>query len=142
MRPEDIICPSCGHELSMWHAPEPSRGERYAMRLAQRVASWGFVLAVLLLIAAWVAWSVAARPFQPYPVIIFAVISAVLATVASLQGPLILLTQRRAAERDRARDEEALRVAVNAEADLHRVEAKLDALAILLGGADGAPAPG
>ena len=60
--------------------------------------------------------------------IVFAVISAVLATVASLQGPLILLSQRRSAAHDRERDEEALRVAVNAEADLHRLEAKVDVL--------------
>jgi uncharacterized membrane protein len=117
----------------MWHAPDPRRGERYAMHLADRVASWWFAFVVLCLIAGWVTWNVAAKPFEPYPVIIFAVISAVLATVASLQGPLILLTQRRAADRDRERDEEALRVAVNAEADLHRVEAKLDAIVTLLG---------
>jgi uncharacterized membrane protein len=123
-----IRCPSCGHELSMWHASEPGRGERAAMQIAHRVASWWFAIAVLCLIAGWIAWNVAARPFDPYPVIIFSVISAVLATVASLQGPLILLSQRHAADRDRGRDEEAFRVALNAEADLHRVEAKLDAL--------------
>jgi uncharacterized membrane protein len=38
------------------------------------------------------------------------------------------LTQRRAADRDRGRDEEALRVAIHAEADLHRIEEKIDAL--------------
>jgi uncharacterized membrane protein len=41
---------------------------------------------------------------------------------------LVLLAQRRAASQDRARDAEALRVAVNAEGDLHRLEAKLDRL--------------
>jgi uncharacterized membrane protein len=123
-----IQCPKCGHELSMWHAPEPPRSERYAMRIAERVASWWFAATVLCLVAAWVLWNVAAKPFEPYPVIIFAVVSAVLATVASLQGPLILLSQRRSAARDRERDEEALRVAVNAEADLHRLEEKVDAL--------------
>jgi uncharacterized membrane protein len=125
-------CPSCGHQLSMWHPPEPRRGERYAMHLVDAVASWRFALAVLGLIAAWVVWNVSTKPFEPYPVIIFAVMSAVLATVTSLQGPLILLAQRRAAERDRGRDEVALHVAINAEADLHRVEAKLDAIVSLL----------
>jgi uncharacterized membrane protein len=70
--------------------------------------------------------NVVARPFAPYPTVMLAGISATLATVAALQGPLILLSQRRAAERDRGRDEEALRVAVNAEGDVHRVENKLD----------------
>jgi uncharacterized membrane protein len=121
-------CPNCGHMLSMWQAPAPARGEAAAMRVANTVASWPFAATVLFLIGAWVAWNVAARPFQPYPVIVFAVISAVLATVSALQGPLVLLAQRRAAGHDRARDGEVLRVAMNAEADLHRVEAKLDRL--------------
>jgi uncharacterized membrane protein len=127
-----VRCPTCGHQLSMWQPPEPARGERSAMRIAERVASWWFVVTVLALIAAWVVWNATARPFQPYPVIIFAVISAVLATVGSLQGPLILLAQRRAADRDRGRDEETLHIAMNAEADLHRVEAKVDTLLNLL----------
>lgn len=124
----EIRCPGCGHELSMFHAPEPRPGEHYAMRIADTVASWRFVLTLLALIAVWLTWNLVAKPFTPYPVIMFAVMSSVLATVASLQGPLILLCQRRAADRDRARDEETLRVTVNAEADLHRVEAKIDAL--------------
>jgi uncharacterized membrane protein len=66
-------------------------------------------------------------------------ISATLATVAALQGPLILLSQHRAAARDRRRDDEALRVAINAEGDVHRIERKLDqALAMWSGQADDA----
>ena len=57
------------------------------MGVARAVASWQFACAVLGFIAVWVGWNVAARPFEPYPVIVFAVISAVLATVAALQGP-------------------------------------------------------
>ena len=125
-------CPSCGHELSMFHLAPPSRSEHYAMRIASVVASWSFAAAIVVLVVAWVLLNVIARPFTPYPTVMLAGVSATLATVAALQGPLILLSQRRAAERDRQRDEEALRVAVNAEGDLHRLEAKLDqALAAL-----------
>ncbi len=124
----ELQCPNCGHTLSMWRAPVPGRGEAVAMRVANRVASWPFAGTLLGLIAVWVVWNVAARPFDPYPVIIFAVISAVLATVAALQGPLVLLAQRRSAGRDRERDGEILRIAMNTEADLHRLEDKLDRL--------------
>jgi len=126
-------CPACGHELSMFFDEEASGAERLAAAIAGRVASWWFAGTLLGLVAIWIAVNVVAEPFEPYPVIVFAVISAVLATVAALQGPLILLTQRRAAERDRARDREALMVAVNAEADIHRLERKLDSLAASLG---------
>ncbi len=102
------------------------------MRVANAVASWWFAGTVVVLVTGWVVLNVVARPFTPYPTVMLAGISAALATVAALQGPLILLSQRRAAERDRRREEEALRVAINAEGDVHRVEDKLDqALAAL-----------
>jgi uncharacterized membrane protein len=125
---DPLRCPACGHELSMFEPVAPDRGEVVAMRIANGVASWWFPAIVFALIAAWVVWNVTARPFEPYPTIMFAVISAVLATVAALQGPLILLSQRRSAARDRQRDEEALRVAVRSEGDVHRLEGKLDRL--------------
>jgi len=96
------------------------------MRLANGVTSWWFVAVLLALIVLWVILNVAARPFTPYPTVMLAGISATLATIAALQGPLILLSQRRGAARDRRRDEEALRVTVNAESDIHRLEDKLD----------------
>lgn len=121
-------CPACGHALSRYDEPEVSRSERLAAAVAEHVATWWFAGAVVSFLALWIVVNVAWRPFEPYPVVTLAVISAVLASVAALQGPLILVTQRRAAERDRMRDREALRVAVNSEADLHRIEAKLDAV--------------
>ena len=96
------------------------------MRVASAVASWWFVAGLVVLILGWVVLNVVARPFTPYPTVMLAGISATLATVAALQGPLILLSQRRASDRDRRRDDEALRVASNAEGELHRVEGKLD----------------
>ena len=126
-------CPACGHELSMFEEDdEMGRGERLATRIADGVATWWFAGTLLTLMALWIVVNVAAKPFDPYPVIIFAVISAVLASVAALQGPLILLTQRRAATRDRDRDREALMVAVHAESDIHRLEGKLDGLVAAL----------
>lgn len=103
--------------------------------MAGVVATWWFPLVALSLVVIWGAVNVFARPFEPYPVIVLAWISAVLATVAALQGPLILLTQRRAAIRDRQRDEESFRVAMNTEADLHRVSESVDKLTSLIAAA-------
>ena len=114
--------------LSAFEEPAATRAERAAAAVADRVATWWFACTIICFLAVWIVISVAWRPFEPYPVVVLAVISAVLASIAALQGPLILVTQRRAAERDRARDREALRVAKNAEADIHRVESKLDEL--------------
>lgn len=121
-------CPACGHALSRYEDEETDRGERLAARIADHVATWWFAGTVVLLIATWVVINVAWQPFEPYPVVTLAVISAVLACVTALQGPLILVTQRRAAERDRMRDREQLRVAMNTEQDLHRLHDKIDQL--------------
>ncbi len=123
-----LECPSCGHHLSMYQVPDSSPGERIATKVATWVATWWFPTGILVAVALWGILNATARPFDPYPVVVLAWISAVLATVAALQGPLILLAQRRAAMSDRQRDEEAFRVAMNSEADLHRVAAEIDSM--------------
>lgn len=128
MHDHEFECPACGHMLSAFEEPAATPAERAAAAVANRVATWWFSGTIVTCLVVWVVVNMAWRPFEPYPVVVLAVISAVLASVAALQGPLILVTQRRAAERDRARDREALRVAMNAEADIHRLAAKLDQL--------------
>jgi uncharacterized membrane protein len=123
-----IHCPACGHELSMYRPPQPDRGEQAASWFAAHLAGWWVPLAIISAVVVWALWNVATRPFEPYPVIIFAVVSGVLSTIAAAQGPLILLAQRRAAMNDRARDEETYRVATNSEADIHLLTTKLTAL--------------
>jgi len=126
--PEDPACPHCGNPLTMSEPPQGGRTERAALWTASHVASAAFPATVFTTVVLWVVVNVIWRPFEPYPVIVYAVTSAVLATAATLQGPLILIAQRRSAERDRMRDEEAYHVTIHTENDIHRIEAKLDAL--------------
>jgi uncharacterized membrane protein len=112
----------------MFAEPEPEVGERFAIGVAAAVATWWFPMVLLAGITGWLVVNITARPLEPYPMIVIAGLAAVLSTIAALQGPLILLTQRRAAMRDRARDRETYRVAANTEADLHQVKQRLDEL--------------
>lgn len=112
----------------MFVEPQAARSERIAARLAEAAASWRFVGVLLCWVVGWLGLNLAFRPFEPYPLVMLAGLAASLATVAALQGPLILLTQRQAARRDRAREREAFRVAVNTEADLHRLQQRVEAL--------------
>lgn len=121
-------CPACGHELSSYKPPEASAGEQAAARIAEFVAGWGVPLVILAGVITWGVVNVIARPIEPYPVVVLGWISAVLATIAACQGPLILLAQRRAAMNDRARDEEEFRVALRSEADLHELRESIAAL--------------
>ncbi len=123
-----VSCPSCGHALSMFEEPEPEAGEQLATRVAAVVASWWFPVGLFIAIITWLTINITLQPLEPYPMIMIAGLAAVLSTIAACQGPLILLTQRRAAMRDRARDRETYMVAANTEADLHEVRQRLDQL--------------
>lgn len=112
----------------MFEEPAPKRGERLATAVAGAVASWWFPLSLLVAITIWLTVNITFQPLKPYPMIMIAGLAAALSTITAFQGPLILLTQRRAAIRDRTRDRETYRVAANTEADLHRVEQRLNEL--------------
>jgi uncharacterized membrane protein len=109
----------------MFVDPGPDPGERAATKITEHVATWWFPTAILVGVLVWTLVNLIARPFEPFPVIALAWVSAVLATVAACQGPLILLAQRRAAMHDRDRDNEVFRVVTNTEADLHELREQL-----------------
>ena len=129
----DRTCPQCGH-MSETGGRGESLMTSSAERFASVVATWRFAISMLIAVGAWVLLNVVAEPFQPYPVIIFAVISAALATVQVFQGPVLMAAQRHSAENDRRRVDELQRVCTNTAADVGRIEAKLDALAELARG--------
>lgn len=85
-----------------------------------------FPLVPLVPIVAWTTVDVVARPFAPRPVVIFAVIGAVLASIAALQGPVNLRVQRHRRSRDRRRDESDHRVNLRAELEIRALDHRLD----------------
>jgi len=104
-----------------------------AERLADRVAavggSWGFIIAFGLTLAIWMAWNVATRgfglAFDPYP---FIFLNLVLSTLAAVQAPIIMMSQNRAAARDRASAEQDYVVNLRAELEIMHLHDKIDAL--------------
>ncbi|MER7569811.1 DUF1003 domain-containing protein [Streptomyces sp. NPDC015140] len=130
---DDLVCPHCGHRLGVFDEPCPGRGERWAAKIADMVGTWWFLAGLVTVIVSWLAVNFVLRPFEPHPATMLTGLGAILATVAALQGPLILLSQRRAAARDRGRAREALRVATNTEADLHAIRGVLVRLEVPVG---------
>lgn len=121
-------CPSCGHEISMFEEIEPDREEQLATRVADVVASLWFPVALAAIAIAWVLLNVIARPFDPYPMVMIGGLALFLTGFTAGYGPLILLAQRHAATRDRARDIETYLVASRSEADLHDLRERLTQL--------------
>lgn len=93
--------------------------------VARLVASWAFPITVLLLIVVWVSANLALRTLQPFPTVMLAGISAVLASLGALQGPIILRVQRRQRERDQERDEVDHRINLRAELEIRWLDHKL-----------------
>lgn len=116
-----VVCPACGHALSMFTEPSVTPPERVATRMAVLFGSWRFLVVLVAAVAAWVAANAVWHLFGPGPELMMNYLNLALTVLAAVQLPLILLSQRQDILRDRARDREALRVAANAEADLHAI---------------------
>jgi uncharacterized membrane protein len=82
-----------------------SRGQRVADRVASLVGSWPFIITQSLLLVAWMAvnfylvahWK--DKAFDPYP---FILLNLVLSFQAAYTGPIVMMSQNRQNEKDRA----------------------------------------
>ena len=100
---------------------------RLADRLATIAGSWTFIGGFGILMAIWIGinFMMGSQAFDPYP---FILLNLGLSTLAALQAPVILMSQNRQAETDRAVARNDFEVNIKNEleiADLHR---KLDVL--------------
>jgi uncharacterized membrane protein len=108
------------------------RGATRPQRLADDVArvggSWRFVLLAVLAIALWMALNSAllrGQAFDPYPYIL---LNLVLPCLAALQAPIIMMSQNRAAQRDRVQANQDFEVNLKAELEVAALHAKIDHL--------------
>jgi len=103
-----------------------SFGDRLADRVADFVGSWKFVIYFLVGIGIWCVLNLVEllfMPFDPYP---FVFLNLVLALVASLQAPLIMMSQNRAQIKDRLRAEQDYQVNLKSELMLQQLHEKID----------------
>ena len=106
---------------------------RFGDRLADQVAaiggSWGFIIAFGLILVTWMGWNEATRggrlAFDPYP---FIFLNLMLSMVAAIQAPVIMMSQNRAAARDRQAAEHDYVVNLRAELEIMHLHDKMDAL--------------
>lgn len=102
--------------------------DKVTERVNAFVASWKFPCLILVLLLVWIVLNLVFRLFNPYPVIIFTVISAMLATVAALQAPIILMSQQRQKQREGLKSENDYRVNLKAELEIRSLSDKIDHL--------------
>jgi CRP/FNR family transcriptional regulator, cyclic AMP receptor protein len=102
-------------------------GDRAADALAEFGGSWKFIGVCLLLIAIWIAFNtyVLIGGFDPKP---FAMLNLVLAVIAGLQAPIIMMSQNRQSEKDRLRADLDFQVNLKNEISLAEVLRRLDVI--------------
>ncbi len=108
-------------------------GQKAADKLTAIAGSWGFILSFIIFLILWMifntTWIIFGEAWDSYPYIL---LNLVLSCLAALQAPIILMSQNRAAQKDRARFEYDYAVNRKAEREnivilekLERIEKKL-----------------
>ena len=109
-----------------------SFGQRMADKMASFGGSWTFILSFLAVLVAWVVMNsvVLARwqdTFDPFPYIL---LNLVLSMMASIQAPVIMMSQNRQAAKDREDAAHDYEVNLKAELEIMALHEKIDTLRV------------
>ena len=105
-------------------------GQRVADKVATFGGSWTFIIAFGVFILAWIAANVyllANKGFDPFP---FILLNLILSCLASLQAPVIMMSQNRQEEKHRQRAKKDYMINLKAEIELRALHEKIDHLII------------
>jgi len=110
--------------------PDPSKpnsfGERAADIVAATVGSWKFVIIQSALLIGWLVFnSLSAARVDPYP---FILLNLLLSFQAAYTAPIIMMSQNRQGDIDRARAVEDYHVNCKAELEIEALHEKIDLL--------------
>lgn len=106
--------------------PPPTYGERLSDKIAEFGGSWTFIIIFFLILSGWMALNVFLlrdKGFDPYP---FILLNLVLSCIASIQAPVIMMSQNRQSTKDRQRSEYDFKVNLKAETEVRLLHEKMD----------------
>lgn len=96
-------------------------GQKAADWVTKWAGSWYFIAGFFVFIAIWMATNVFAwlNEWDPYP---FILLNLILSCLAAVQAPIILMSQNRAAQRDRIKAEFDYRINKKAEKEIREIK--------------------
>ncbi len=104
-------------------------GERVADVVASFGGSWKFIIGFGAFIAVWALINaILPKPWDPYP---FILLNLCLSMLASIQAPVIMMSQNRQDAKDRLKSDYDYKVNMLAELEVRRILVKLVVLMIL-----------
>ncbi len=105
-------------------------GQKTADKLTKWAGSWTFIIFFISFLILWMIINtfflinyLERKPFDPFP---FILLNLILSCIAAMQAPIILMSQNRAAERDRQRAEYDYQVNRKAEREIEEIKRQLD----------------
>jgi uncharacterized membrane protein len=107
-----------------------SFGQQMADKIANFGGSWTFILSFLGFIALWILLNIfwlQNQGFDQYP---FILLNLILSCLASLQAPIIMMSQNRQEEKDRLRATKDYMTNLKAELEIRMLHEKIDHLLI------------
>jgi uncharacterized membrane protein len=120
--------------LKSWHRTHlenSSMGARVADRVAGFIGSWQFIIIQSVIFLIWVVintlWLFTAYQFDPYPFILF---NLFMSAEAAYSSPLILMSQNRQTERDRAQAQHDYETNVAAKEEIETILRELGRLEV------------
>ncbi len=101
-------------------------GERLADNVADFGGSWTFIIWFFIVIVVWIGANVFLlmnKGFDPYP---FILLNLILSCLASLQAPIIMMSQNRQEAKDRERAKKDFEINMKSEMEIRALNRKLD----------------
>lgn len=114
---------------------EATFGQRAADAVARFGGSWTFIMVFAMVLVAWVVLNSfllvrgGAKPFDPFPYIL---LNLFLSMLASIQAPVILMSQNRQGEIDRLNAQNDYEINLKAELEIMALHEKMDAFKLQL----------
>jgi uncharacterized membrane protein len=103
-------------------------GQRIADKVASFGGSWTFIIIFGLFLLAWISLNIvwlANKGFDPYP---FILLNLILSCIAAIQAPVIMMSQNRQEEKDRARAKNDYMINLKSELEIRMLHEKIDHL--------------
>lgn len=101
-----------------------TKGEKLADKLSEVAGSWGFIIGFSIFIIIWIIINtvILQKASDPYP---FVLLNLVLSCLASLQAPIIMMSQNRQAKKDSLRSQNDYQVDLKSELILERLHEEI-----------------
>ncbi len=112
-------------EFTPFYGHRRTLGQRAADGLAKWAGSWTFIFFFFVFLGLWMMANVYMwlQEWDPYP---FILLNLVLSCLAAIQAPVILMSQNRAAQRDRLKAENDYKVNRKAEREITLIKKQLN----------------